>query len=125
MRKSLQSRLLIAFGWLFITLGAIGAVVPILPTTPFLIVALALFSRSSPRFHRMLLENKWFGPSLRQWEETRSLSRRTKYTAVTTILLVFSTSIAVLSGKPWYQLGLAALGVLLIGVIWRIREEHI
>ena len=123
MKQFLQNHLLIILGWFFLALGAIGAVLPILPTTPFLIVALALFSKSSPRFHQMLLDNRWFGPTLRQWEETRTLSRHTKYRVYAIIVALFSLSIAMLHGQVHYQLMLAALALVLLAVIWRIRES--
>ncbi|MBT8329899.1 MAG: YbaN family protein [Desulfofustis sp.] len=122
MKQFLRNHLLIFLGWIFLALGAIGAVLPILPTTPFLIVALALFSKSSPRFHQMLLNNDWFGPTLRQWEETRTLSRKTKYKVYAIIVAFFSLSIAIFHDKVHYQLMLAALGVILLAVIWRIKE---
>ncbi len=124
MKNFLHTHLLILLGWFFLALGAIGAVLPILPTTPFLIVALALFSKSSPRFHQMLLNNRWFGPTLRQWEETRSLSRKTKYKVYALIIAVFSVSIAIFHDKIHYQLMLAALGAILLAIIWRIKEPH-
>ena len=124
MKNFFHTHLLIILGWFFLALGAIGAVLPILPTTPFLIVALALFSKSSPRFHQMLLNNRWFGPTLRQWEETRSLSRRTKYKVCALIIAVFSFSIAMFHDKIYYQLMLAALGAILLAIIWRIKEPH-
>ena len=58
-------------GILFVVLGAIGAVLPLLPTTPFVLVAAWCFARSSPRLHRWLLESRLFGPMLRDWEENR------------------------------------------------------
>ena len=122
MKNFLHTHLLIILGWFFLALGAIGAVLPILPTTPFLIVALALFSKSSPRFHQMLLNNRWFGPTLRQWEETRTLSRKTKYKVYLIIVAVFSLSIAMVHDQIHYQLMLAALGTILIAIIWRIKE---
>jgi uncharacterized membrane protein YbaN (DUF454 family) len=124
MKKFLHTHLLIILGWFFLALGAIGAVLPILPTTPFLIVALALFSRSSPRFHQMLLNNNWFGPTLRQWEQSRTLSRTTKYKVYALIIAVFSLSIAIFHDKIYHQLMLAALGAILIAIIWRIKEPH-
>ena len=122
MKNFLHTHLLIILGWFFLALGAIGAVLPILPTTPFLIVALALFSKSSPRFHQMLLNNRWFGPTLRQWEETKTLSRKTKHKVYAIIVAVFSLSIAMVHDQIHYQLVLAALGTILIAIIRRIKE---
>ena len=123
MKKLLQNHLLILFGWLFIVLGIIGILLPILPTTPFLIVALALFSKSSPRFHQMLLNNTWFGPTLKQWEENKTLSRKTKYKASFLIILVFAISVAIFHSKIEVQLLLIGIAIILLFFIWRIREQ--
>ena len=122
MKHFLQTRLLIFLGWFFLGLGAVGAILPILPTTPFLIVALALFSKSSPRFHQMLLNNPWFGPTLQQWEQTKTLGRSTKYKVIVLIIAVFSLSIAMLHDRVHYQLALAALAPILLVIVWRIKE---
>ena len=122
MKQFLQTHLLIILGWFFLALGAVGAVLPILPTTPFLTVALALFSKSSPRFHQMLLDNRWFGPTLRQWEETRTVSRRIKYRVYAIIVALFSLSIALFHGQVQYQLMLAVLAAILLTILWRIKE---
>jgi len=122
MRKILQNHLLIALGWFFIALGIIGIMLPILPTTPFLIVALALFSKSSPKFHQMLLNNTWFGPALKQWDDTKTLSRKTKYKAFTLIIITFSVSIFILAGKIYLQLMLVGIAMVLLFFIWRIKE---
>ncbi|MBX2849940.1 MAG: YbaN family protein [Acidiferrobacterales bacterium] len=114
--------ILIALGWLFVGLGVIGVFLPFLPTTPFLILALALFSRSSERFHQMLLNNRWFGPSLGQWEESRTLSRKTKYKSTGLIIVTFSVSIAILNGKLKLQLMLIGICLILLFFIWRIKE---
>ena len=89
LKKFFQIHLLVILGWLFTVLGIIGLILPILPTTPFLIVALVLFSKSSPRFHQMLLKNVWFGPTLKQWEDKKTLSRKTKYKAFFLIIITF------------------------------------
>ena len=123
MKKLLHNHLLILLGWLFVVLGAIGILLPLLPTTPFLIVALALFSKSSPRFHRMLLNNAWFGPILKQWEDNKTVSRKTKYKAVFLIILVFAISVAVLDDRIELQLLLIGIAILLLFLIWRIKEQ--
>ena len=123
MKKFLQNHLLIVLGWLFIGLGIVGILLPVLPTTPFLIVALALFSKSSPRFHQMLLNNAWFGPVLKQWEENKTLSRKTKYKASFLIIIVFAGSIAIFNDKLGLQLSLIGLAVVLLFFIWRIKEH--
>jgi len=116
--------LFITLGWLFVILGGIGAVLPLLPTTPFLILALACFSKSSPRFHAMLLRNKWFGPTLRQWEQSHTIRRRVKYKATALIIATFSISIWILSGRTGIQLMLICLCLILLVFVWRLKESE-
>ena len=65
-------------GWCSFGLGAVGAIVPGLPTVPLMLVALWAFSESSDRFHRWLYSHRIFGPPLRQWHEHRVIPRRAK-----------------------------------------------
>jgi len=124
MRKQIKKYLLILCGLLSIALGIIGAVLPILPTTPFLILALACFANSSPRFHKMLLNNRWFGSALQQWEEDRTITRASKLKAMVLVVLTFSISIGVLHERLQLQLGLLVLGSILLAFMWRIRESQ-
>ncbi len=73
---------LLALGWLCVGLGLIGIVIPGLPTTVFLIVALWAFSRSSERFHRWLYEHPRLGPPLQAWHTHRVIPLRAKVLAV-------------------------------------------
>ena len=122
MKKFIQKNLFVILGWLFTLLGAIGVILPILPTTPFLIVALVFFSKSSPKFHHMLLNNAWFGPTLKQWEEQKTLSRKTKYKAIFLIVVTFAISVAIIKDKIHLQLLLVGLAIVLLIFIWRIKE---
>lgn len=122
MRKNLRRHLYVILGWLFIALGVVGTVIPVLPTTPFLIVALALFSKSSPRFHHMLLNNSWFGPTLQEWQDKKTLARQTKYRASFLIILAFTISVAVLREYVQLQMVLVVIALFLLYFIWRIKE---
>lgn len=72
-----------SLGWLFFALGFIGVFLPILPTTPFMLLALWCFARSSDRFHNWLYHHKLFGPPLQQWEQYRVIPPYAKAISVT------------------------------------------
>ena len=75
--------LLIGAGWLFVALGVLGVFLPLLPTTPFLLLAAGCFARSSPKFHAWLMNEPRLGPYLRMWSEGRGIPRRAKILAIT------------------------------------------
>ena len=72
---------LLAFAWVNVALGMIGVVVPGMPTTVFLLIAVWAFSKSSVRFQRWLWEHKRFGPSIRAWHEHRVIPMKAKVMA--------------------------------------------
>ena len=81
------------FGSVFLGLGALGIVLPLLPTTPFVLLSAACFARSSERWHRWLLANETFGPMIRNWEDNRCISCRVKTIGILTMVLVGGYSI--------------------------------
>ena len=74
-------------GLLFVGLAILGVILPILPTTPFLLVAAACFAKSSPKLERKLLANKTFGPMIHDWQEYRSIPRKAKHISLITMVL--------------------------------------
>lgn len=79
--------LLKTIGLMFVGLAILGVILPILPTTPFLLVAAACFAKSSPRLQKKLLANKTFGPLIHEWQQHRSIPRKAKRVALLTIIL--------------------------------------
>ena len=100
--------LLLACGWLSFILGVIGVVLPLLPTTPFMLLAAACFSRSSERFHRWLLNNRVFGKIIRDWESERAMDKTIKVRVLVVVALTFWVSIAVVpfAWTRWLLIGL-------------------
>lgn len=73
----------IGVGWVFTGLGIVGAFVPVMPTTPFLLVALWAFSKSSPRLQKWLLEHPRYGPTLRDWHKYGAIRPSIKAVSIT------------------------------------------
>jgi uncharacterized membrane protein YbaN (DUF454 family) len=79
--------LLIGLGLVCVGLALLGIFLPVLPTTPLLLLALACFAKSSEKLHDWLLKITIFGPLIRQWHETRSMPRKAKIYALITIFI--------------------------------------
>jgi len=115
--------LLITLGLLLVGLAVLGIFLPVLPTTPLLLLALACFAKSSKKLHDWLLTNKTFGPFIKDWNETRSMPRKAKIIAIITILI--TGSISVLSvNTVLLKLILAALLIIPVVIILRIRTTE-
>jgi uncharacterized protein len=99
----LRRTVLVASGSAFVVLGTLGLFLPLLPTTPFLLLAAACYARSSPRFLAWLLGNRWFGAYIRNYREHRGIPLRQK---LLTLLLL------------WLAIGYATL---FIAKVWWLR----
>ncbi|HMS95879.1 MAG TPA: YbaN family protein [Tabrizicola sp.] len=80
-------------GFFFTGLGIVGAFLPILPTTVFLLIATACFARSSPRLHGWLVNHPSLGPPIQNWNENGAISRPSKRLAIGTMTVVFGLSV--------------------------------
>jgi uncharacterized protein len=86
MRLGIRRRLWISAGFLSLVLGIIGIPLPLLPTTPFLLLAAFCFSRGSDKFHDWLVNHAHFGPPIRDWRRNRAIAFRVK--VVSTLMML-------------------------------------
>lgn len=110
--------ILIIIGWLSVALGTLGVFLPLLPTTPFILLAAWCFARSSPRFHHWLLYRSWFGGYLRHWQY-RAMPPGAKPRAVVMILLTFAISLWLVN-LTWVRILLLIVLACLLIFMWRI-----
>ncbi len=115
----MQRIILIIIGWIAVVSGTLGVVLPLLPTTPFILLAAWCFARSSPRFHDWLLYRSWFGGYLRHWQKHRAMPPGAKPRAILLILVTFSISLWLVNMMWVLGLLLVILACLLI-FMWRI-----
>ena len=112
-----------ALGTLFLLLGIVGIFMPILPTTPFLLLATACYTRSSRRFYNWLMNHPALGPLIVEWRTYRSIPWRIKLVAVATMTLTFGSSIIFFIRDGWLQLALAFFGVMMVIWLYRIPSR--
>jgi uncharacterized protein len=86
--QTFRKWLLITIGMVAVGLGIIGIFLPLLPTTPFLLLAAACFIRSSDRLYPWLIRNRWFGSYIRNYQEHRAIPLRAKVIA---LILLWTT----------------------------------
>ena len=95
-------------GYIAVGLGAIGAILPIMPTVPFLLLAVYFFARSSPELEQKILDHPHWGPQVKDWRDRRAISRSSKTIAIgamaTGAVFTYFTL-----GHPWYLISVAFL----------------
>lgn len=114
--------LLAVCGLLFILLALLGALLPLLPTTPFLLLAAWCFAKSSPRLHRWLHTNRLFGEYLRRYRSGKGLSLSVKVGSISLLWIALASSAFALRGRgPWPAVLLAVVGLAVTAHIAAIK----
>lgn len=103
---------LVVVGVVSLALGGLGVVLPLLPTTPFVLLAAFAFAKSSDRLHRWLLDHPVFGPLIVDWQRHAAISRRAKLSAAISIVAILALSL--LLGAPTR---LVVIQVIVLGVV--------
>lgn len=119
LRDGMINGLLWFVGAVALVLGIIGAVLPVLPTTPFILITAACWARASPRFHRWLHRHRYFGPMVRNWEERRAIPKRGKYLAWG-MMTISSIGLLIRFPERWYVGAGVGLVCLCIG-LWMAK----
>ena len=119
-RSPLVRGLLWLGGTVSLVLGVLGVFLPGLPTTPFVLLAAACYAQASPRLHGWMLNHRWIGPMLRDWERERSLSRRSKALALLSMAVMVGFSLWGFHGRLAVQLVLVATAAVGVWVVWRL-----
>ncbi len=112
--------MLIAAGLICVGLGALGILLPGLPTTPFLLLAAYCFARSSEHFHNWLLNHRWFGSYVRNFESGRGMTRPAKATTLLVMWLSFGFTIVLFVPVVWGQVSMFLLAVTVSVYIMRL-----
>ena len=110
--------ILVIAGWIALILGIIGAFLPILPTTPFVILAAFFFSKGSTRLHRWLVSARYLGPMIVDWEAHGVIRLRAKLWATAAIVALFSYTLIFVPVALWIKGIVAAIGVSVLLFIW-------
>lgn len=105
--------LLLIIGSISMLLGAIGVILPILPTTPFLIVAALCFAKSSSRLYNMCLQSKLFGPYIKNWYNHTGISKKEKRNMYLYVWVTMSITIYIVSSLY--------IKMLLVGILLAIH----
>jgi uncharacterized membrane protein YbaN (DUF454 family) len=110
---------LVVVGTVALALGIIGIVVPVLPTTPFLLLAAACYARSSERLHRWLLNNRYLGEPIRSYRDHRAVRLHVKIYAIVVLWAGIALSIVAIGGF-WLTLALVAIALAVTAHIVRL-----
>jgi len=109
---------LLIVGMVSVSLGLIGIFLPLLPTTPFLLLASACFVKSSPRFHHWLISHRTFGPIIKNWQTNRAVTTRVRRRGAIVMAISFGWSIWIV---PIFWVKIALIMGLMLGLTFFLR----
>jgi uncharacterized membrane protein YbaN (DUF454 family) len=111
----------IAAGWIAVAAGVIGIFLPLVPTTPFLLLAAVAFAKASPRFHAWLTGHPRLGPPIEAWRESGAISPRAKAAAV--VMLAASIGLSLLMGVPHWALAAQVVVIMAVAAFLLTRPN--
>ena len=125
----LVKHLFVVAGWLCLGCGVVGIFLPLLPTTPFVLLAAFCFSKGSDALHRWLLSQRTFGPLIRDWQQHGVIRLHVKGTSTVLIVLLMGYPILFRPLPILLKLAMLLVGMVILGFIWsrpsRAREANV
>lgn len=121
--EKLKKALLVTLGTLSVALGVLGIFLPLLPTTPFLLLAAACYAKSSDKFYNWLINNKVFGNYIKQYRESKTLPLRIKITAITFLWVTILISVAFVIKALWVKLLLIIIAIAVTLHISKLKTQ--
>jgi len=123
MRK-LAKKILIVFGTFFLGVGVIGIFVPLLPTTPFLLLSAACYARSSKRLYDRLMSNRYFGRHLKDYIGGKGISLKLKIFTLSLFLMTIAYSVIFIIENTFWRMTLLLIGAGVSVHILAIKTKH-
>lgn len=121
MKQSVIKSLLFVSGWLSVLLGVLGVFLPLLPTTPFILLAAFCFARSSERFHQWLLNHPWFGEILRTYQAGMGIKPAVRNRTLVVMWLGMGLSMLIID-RLWSVALLGVIGLSVSVYLLRLPE---
>lgn len=109
--KRVLAPIYVTLGWLCLLLGFIGVFLPVLPTTPFVLLAAYFFSKGSKRMHAWLLSSKMFGPVIRDWERDGVIRPAAKALSLSMMALLFGYTLLFVQVSVMVKVIVSAIGL--------------
>ena len=120
--RSIKNWCILLIGHLSLLLGLIALLLPVVPTSPFLVVAAACYARTSPRFRKLLIENRHVGPAILKWEENRCLELKHKISFIVILTIAFSSSAFLFMQTLFAKIIMLTVGLIAIIYVASIKK---
>ena len=125
MRDSIKKLLLVSFGTLSLIIGIIGIFIPLIPTTPFLLLAAACYIRGSKKFYNRLIKNRWLGEYIKNYQEGRGVPFNVKIITIIVLWLTIIISTIVFFSNSIIQIILFLIAIVVTVHIIKIKTLDI
>jgi uncharacterized protein len=111
MKDTIVNKILVVLGTFFLLIGIVGIFIPILPTTPFLLLSAACYARGSKKFYNWLINNKWLGEYIKNYHEGRGIPINVKMLTIAFLWITIVFSIIIIVNNYFIQIILLIIAV--------------